>query len=63
MCCNSWGCKELDTTELLNSTEEKLGKSFCRFYKHEIPNDISLIVKVFVLFCFVFGLETVSWVS
>ena len=21
MCCSSWGCKELDTTERLNSTE------------------------------------------
>ena len=21
MCCNSWGCKESDTTEQLNSTE------------------------------------------
>ena len=26
-CCNSWGCKELDTTELLNSTELRMWKS------------------------------------
>ena len=29
-CCDSWDCKESDTTERLNWTELKAGKTFCK---------------------------------
>ena len=32
MCCSPWGCKESDTTERLNWTEEHLGKVLLLFY-------------------------------
>ena len=34
MCCNSWGCKESDMTERLNSTELNMLKLKLQYFGH-----------------------------
>ena len=55
VCCNSWGRKELDTTEWLNWTELKLSIPICNLYSQWISvwtKYISNAQKTFVVsFC------------
>ena len=47
-CCNSWGCKELDTTEQLNWTELNWGSLNCSICKSMCP---AKFVKIPTIIC------------
>ena len=53
MCCNSWGCKESDTTERLNSTEYKNSQKECSVCRgstlEKAYNGTGLLLEFFFL--------------